>query len=123
MQYLGKNKVSSIVQTRSGIIPDLSSLIPQHIIAFPISRGRFVNFVAFEFHPDKEGTHFDGPWVTDVDSSYVQELVHGWEKDVSDLVQVSSWPVEGRKLHRVLPKVLMILFSVFRRLDDISLGD
>jgi salicylate hydroxylase len=64
-------------------------------MAYPISRGRFVNYVTFKFHPDKEGTHFDGSWVTDMDPSYVQGLVHGWEKQVSDIVQVSLWPADG----------------------------
>ena len=63
------------------------------MIAFPISRGRFVNFAAFEFHPYEEGTHFDGPWVADVNPSYVQGLFRGWEKEVSELVQVSAWPL------------------------------
>lgn len=65
------------------------------MMAYPISRGRFVNFVAFEFHPDEEGTNYDGPWVADVDPSYVQGLFHGWEKEVDELVQVRSRPVEG----------------------------
>ena len=59
-------------------------------MAYPISRGRFVNFVAFESHPQEEGTHFGGPWVADTDSSYVQSLFRGWEKEVGELVQVSA---------------------------------
>ncbi|KAH9988531.1 salicylate hydroxylase [Russula vinacea] len=66
VQYLGENR---------------------HMMAFPIARGRFVNLSAFEFHPHEEGTHFDGPWVTDVDPSYIQGLFHGWEKDVGEIVQ------------------------------------
>jgi salicylate hydroxylase len=65
------------------------------MMAYPISRGRFVNFVAFEFNPHEEETHFDGPWVADVNPSYVQGLFHGWEKEVDELVQVSAWPVES----------------------------
>jgi hypothetical protein len=60
------------------------------MIVFPISRGRFVNFSAFEFRPYEEGTHFDGPWVADVDPSYVQGLFHGWEREVDDIIQVSA---------------------------------
>ena len=63
-------------------------------MAYPISRGRFVNFVAFESHPHEEGTHFGGPWVTDVDPSYVQGLFRGWEKEVGEIVQVSAWSLE-----------------------------
>ena len=59
---------------------------------YPISRGRFVNFIVFEFHPHEEGRHLGDPWVTEVDPSYVQNLFHGWEKDVSELTQVSAGP-------------------------------
>jgi hypothetical protein len=54
-----------------------------------------VNLSADEFHPHEEGTHFDGPWVADVDPSYVQSLFQGWEKEVDEIVQVSAWPLEG----------------------------
>lgn len=57
---------------------------------YPISRGRFVNFVAIEYHPHEEGTHLGGPWVTEVNPSNVQSLFHGWEKEVGELVQVSA---------------------------------
>jgi salicylate hydroxylase len=65
------------------------------MMAYPISRGRFINFVAFESHPHEEGTRFDGFWVGDVDPSYVQSLFQGWEKEVGDIVQVSAWLLEG----------------------------
>ena len=91
MQYLGKNKVSSAAPRRSVIIHDLNlPLSPQHILTFPISRGQLVNLAAFVFYPDEEGTHFNGPWATGVDPSYVQGLFHGWEKEVDELVQVSA---------------------------------
>ena len=57
---------------------------------YPISRGRLVNLIAFEYHPHEEGTHFGAPWVTEVDPSYVQSLFQGWEKEVGELVQVST---------------------------------
>lgn len=63
-------------------------------MAYPISRGRFVNFVVFDYRPDEEGTHFGGPWVTDVDPSYVQGLFRGWEKEVGEIIQVSAWSLE-----------------------------
>ena len=71
----------------------MNPLLPKHIITFPISRGRLVNFAAYEFHPDEEGTHFTGPWFADVDPSFVQGLFHGWEKEVEELVQVSVRPI------------------------------
>ncbi|KAI0277471.1 salicylate hydroxylase [Russula aff. rugulosa BPL654] len=69
VQYLGKNMV---------------------IVVYPISRGRFVNFVANEYHPHEEGTHLGGPWVTEVNSSSVQSLFDGWEKEVGELVQAHA---------------------------------
>jgi hypothetical protein len=65
------------------------------MIVFPIARGRFVNISAFEFHPHEEGTHFDGPWVADVDPSYIQGLFQGWEKEVDEIVQVSTWSLKA----------------------------
>jgi salicylate hydroxylase len=65
------------------------------MIAYPISRGRFINFVAFESHPQEEGTQFKGPWVVVEDPSYVQGLFQGWEKEVGDIIEVSPWPLEG----------------------------
>jgi hypothetical protein len=59
-------------------------------MAYPISRGRFVNFGAIEFRPHEEGTHFGGPWVAEVGPSYLQSLFHGWGKEVGELVQVSA---------------------------------
>ena len=44
--------------------------------------------MAFEDHPDEEGTHVKGAWVNDADPTYVSDLFHGWDKEVSDLVQV-----------------------------------
>ena len=78
-------------------------------MAYPISRGSFVNFVATEYHPHKEGTHLGGPWVTEVDPSNVKSLFHGWEKEVIELVQVSA----GRDMMHT-QKTLMILFPVYR---------
>lgn len=76
------------------------------MMAYPISRGRFVNFVAFEFHPHEEGTHFGGPWVTDADPSFVQGLFRGWEKEVGEIVQVSAvhgqWKPEWHHVHDII---------------------
>ncbi|KAF8468095.1 salicylate hydroxylase [Russula ochroleuca] len=97
VQYLGKNK---------------------HMIAYPISRGRFVNIVAFEFHPHEEGTQFDGPWVADEVPSYVQGLFQGWEKEVGDIVQC----LDGLKITRwavnVMPTLPFFAFGNVAILGD-----
>ncbi len=66
---------------------------------YPISHDRIINFVAIEYNPHEEGTHLGGPWVTEVDSSRVQSLFHGWEKEVSEVVQVSAGPAERNIAH------------------------
>jgi hypothetical protein len=71
-------------------------------MAYPISRGRFINFCAFEIRPHEEGTHFGGPWVVDMDPSYVASLFQGWEKDVSDLIQVRVQSANEELKHRTL---------------------
>ncbi|KAI0290583.1 salicylate hydroxylase [Russula brevipes] len=76
-----------------------------HIMAYPISRGRFINFAAFEIRPHEEGTHFGGPWVADVDPSYVSSLFRGWEKEVCELIQCLS----GLKITRWAVNVLQPL--------------
>ncbi|KAI0294488.1 salicylate hydroxylase [Multifurca ochricompacta] len=75
IQYLGKNR---------------------HIMAYPISRGRFINFVAFDHHPDQEGTHFGEAWVTNADPEHVSKMYDGWEREVSELVQC----LDGLKITR-----------------------
>jgi salicylate hydroxylase len=97
VQYLGENR---------------------HMMAFPIARGRFVNLSAFEFHLHEEGTHFDGPWVADVDPSYIQGLFQGWEKDVGEIVQclddlkITRWAVN------VLPTLPFFAFGNVAILGD-----
>jgi hypothetical protein len=76
-------------------------------MAYPISRGRFINVAAFEVRPHEEGTHFGGPWVVDVDPSYVTSLFQGWEKDVGELIQVRVQPLVKKhgihNAHDVIP--------------------
>ncbi|KAI0032990.1 hypothetical protein K488DRAFT_48695, partial [Vararia minispora EC-137] len=69
LQYLGKNK---------------------HIVAYPISKGRFVNVAAFEVHFEDEGIVFPDPWVSKVDARKVAKMFDGWEKEVTDIMSVMS---------------------------------
>ncbi|KAF8468094.1 salicylate hydroxylase [Russula ochroleuca] len=97
VQYLGENR---------------------HVVAYPISRGRFVNFVAFEFHPHEEGTHYDGPWVADEDPSYVQGLFKGWEKEVGEIVQCLSDLKITRWVVNVMPTLPYYAFGNVAILGD-----
>jgi hypothetical protein len=87
-------------------------------MAYPISRGRFINFAAFEIRPHEEGTHFGGPWVADVDPSYVSSLFRGWEKEVCELIQVRARSLdEGFVFPNAHDEI-----SVPERVEDNSLG-
>lgn len=97
VQYLGKNR---------------------HIMAYPISRGRFVNFVAFEFHPHEEGTYFGGPWVAEADPSYVQGLFRGWEKEVGEIAQCLGGLKITRWAVNVLPTLPFFAFGNVAILGD-----
>jgi len=68
-------------------------------MVYLISHGHFINFVTFEMCPHKEGMHFGGPWVTNVDPLYVTSLFQGWEKDVCELIQVHQQPLDEKHLH------------------------
>jgi len=97
VQYLGKNV---------------------HVLVYPISRGRFVNLVVFEYHPHEKGMHFGGPWVTEVDPSYVQGLFGGWEKEVGELVQCLSDLKMTRWAINVLPTLPFYAFGNVAILGD-----
>jgi len=87
-------------------------------MAYPISRGRFINFCAFEIRPHEEGTHFGGPWVVDVDPSHVISLFQGWERDVREIMQVRVQLVDEK--HGTL--VAHDILSVLGWFKDKSLG-
>ena len=87
-------------------------------MAYPISRGRFINFCAFEVRPHEEGTHFGGPWVIDVDPSYVISLFQGWESDVCEIMQVRGQLVDEQ--HDTL--VAYNTLSVLGWFKDMPLG-
>ncbi|KAH9988555.1 salicylate hydroxylase [Russula vinacea] len=94
----------------------------RHIVAYPISRGRFVNFIAFDFHPHEEGTHFDGPWVADEDPSYVQGLFQGWEKEVGDIVQCLGGLKITRWAVNVMPTLPFFAFGNVAIMGDAALA-
>jgi salicylate hydroxylase len=62
----------------------------QHIIAYPISRGKLINFVAFVSRHDKANTKFNGPWVAQADREEFASRFRRWEPEVQALVNVSS---------------------------------
>jgi hypothetical protein len=83
---------------------------------YPISHGCFINFVAFEMRPHK-GMYFRGPWVADVDPSYIASLFQGWEKDVCKLIQVRQQP-----LGRETPALPMLTMASFQCLGGLMIS-
>ncbi|KAJ7304548.1 hypothetical protein DFH08DRAFT_985774 [Mycena albidolilacea] len=53
----------------------------QYIIAYPISHGKMINFVAFVCRHDLENTKFDGPWMGPSDTSQFAGLFAHWEPE------------------------------------------
>ncbi|KAJ7115024.1 hypothetical protein C8R44DRAFT_676103 [Mycena epipterygia] len=57
-----------------------------YIIAYPISNGKTINFVAFSCRHDLENTPFEGPWVGPGDKSRFAGIFAHWEPDVQALL-------------------------------------
>ena len=66
----------------------LSNFCLQYIIAYPISRGTMVNFVAFKSQYDLENSKFNGAWVCISEKSELINIFRGWEPEVQALVDV-----------------------------------
>ncbi|KAJ7625713.1 hypothetical protein FB45DRAFT_922131 [Roridomyces roridus] len=73
-----------------------------YIIAYPISQGKMVNFVAFTCRNDLENTRFNGPWVGPSDKSqFIQTFAH-WEPEVQALMHCVDKPLRWA-VHTVRP--------------------
>lgn len=81
-------------------LPSLISYV-QYVIAYPISKGKMVNFVAFKSHHDLENTRFNGPWVCATDSAEFAATFRTWEPEVQALVDV-------RLYIYILPSVIQL---------------
>ncbi|KAK7024836.1 salicylate hydroxylase [Favolaschia claudopus] len=57
-----------------------------YIIAYPISHGKMINFVAFVCRHDLENTKFDGPWTGPCDKSQFAGVFAHWEPEVHALI-------------------------------------
>ncbi|KAA1470072.1 FAD/NAD-P-binding domain-containing protein [Dentipellis sp. KUC8613] len=59
----------------------------KHLIAYPVSNGAFINFLAFYTVPGGEGTPFPDKWVAEAPKEDVIAPFEGWESDVQELLQ------------------------------------
>ncbi|PPQ94686.1 hypothetical protein CVT25_009541 [Psilocybe cyanescens] len=73
-----------------------------YIIAYPISHGKMINFVAFKSQHDMEGTKFNGPWVCVTDKAEFSSWFRDWEPEVQALVDCVDKPLRWA-IHTVKP--------------------
>ena len=85
MQYCGKNMVSLnlYLQRDEELI-----LILQHIVVFPVQKGRFINVVPFYFDRAREDTTWEGPALRDATRDEILKMYEGWEPEVQALLEV-----------------------------------
>ena len=81
------------VKSQNGAYYPYSDFCLQYIIAYPISRGTKVNFVAFKSRHDLENSKYDGAWVCCVEKSELLNIFRGWEPEVQSLLDVCQNPM------------------------------
>ncbi|KAG5638588.1 hypothetical protein H0H81_011674 [Sphagnurus paluster] len=82
-----------------------------YVIAYPISRGKFINFAAFTTQPDLEDTVFDGPWFSPVEKEAFTGLFTSWETEVQQLISNIDKPLRWA-IHTVKPLKSFVSGSV-----------
>lgn len=60
----------------------------QHIITYPISHGKYLNWIGFVTIPGGEGTTYPHNWVIDSTQDEVAAHFSGWEPEVDQMLQV-----------------------------------
>lgn len=60
------------------------------MVVYPISRGRFINVVAFFSNIADEGKPLDGPEIKSATTEEVLSHFVGWEEEVQELLGVSG---------------------------------
>ncbi|KAJ4483267.1 hypothetical protein J3R30DRAFT_3655635 [Lentinula aciculospora] len=73
-----------------------------HIIAYPISQGRLVNFAAFNARYDLENPKYQGSWTSTTSKDELKHLFVGWEPDVLALIDCAGDPLKWA-IHTVKP--------------------
>lgn len=81
MMYCGKNK---------------------HVVSYSISQGSIVNVVTFASDPSKEGSFYDGEWVTEVSQKELLGCYSHWEPEVEDMLRCIPSPTRWA-IHQLKP--------------------
>ena len=87
MQYCGKNMVSLTLYLPGD---EALTLISQHIVVFPVQKGRFINVVPFYFDRAREDTTWEGPALRDATRDEILKMYEGWEPEVQALLEVRT---------------------------------
>ncbi|KAH8111735.1 hypothetical protein DFH11DRAFT_575240 [Phellopilus nigrolimitatus] len=88
-----RNLIHTVLPSTNDIFPSFKYMGKnKHIIAFPISRGRLINVVAFCSWFEKEGTIFEGKTVEERSKAELLEQYKGWEDEVQQLPQCIETP-------------------------------
>ncbi|KAF8519490.1 FAD/NAD-binding domain-containing protein [Hysterangium stoloniferum] len=66
----------------------------KHVVSYSISQGSIVNVVTFASEPEKEGTPYDGPWVTEVSKQELLDCYAHWEPEVESMLQCIEKPTK-----------------------------
>ncbi|KAJ7702981.1 FAD/NAD-P-binding domain-containing protein [Mycena rosella] len=74
----------------------------KHIVAYSISQGHVVNFVAFASEPEKEDTEYGAEWVTDCTKDEVLECFANWEPEAKQLLERVDNPTKWG-IHHLQP--------------------
>jgi len=64
----------------------------KHLIVYPVSNDRLVNFILCTKDLSKNGTLFDGPIASTCPKEELLDQLPGWEAEVQALVKVSNRP-------------------------------
>ena len=70
----------------------------QHFFGYSIGRGKWANVGGFFANPEKKGTVWNGPWVSDCPAQEVVEKFMGWESDLQDIIKVLLHACFGKEI-------------------------
>lgn len=86
---LGKERfvLRRLQHTRAAACVNLDFL-RQHVITYPISHGKYINFVGFVTVPGAKGTTYPRKWVTDASRDEMAAHYAGWEPEVGEMLAV-----------------------------------
>ncbi|KZT29216.1 FAD/NAD-P-binding domain-containing protein [Neolentinus lepideus HHB14362 ss-1] len=74
----------------------------KHVVSYSISQGSIVNVVTFASELEKEGTPYEGPWVTECSQQELLDCFTNWEPDVEELLKCIDKPTRWG-IHHLKP--------------------